>query len=273
MSSPGNTTTDEQPQRIARDTTPRSPKRLARTAGVLYLLVAVFGGFAQGFLEPRMYVPGDAAATAGNVVANEGLVRLGVVSDLVNEVLLVLLALTLFALLNHVHLAAARVMVALALLAAGITALNVVFEFAGLQVATGAVDMSAIGVDGSDAMVLLMLDTQHHGVLIAQIFFGLWLAPLGYLAYKSGWFPRPMAVVLVVATSCYLVDVFTAFLAPDLNQLIHGFITIPCIIAEVWIAGYLLTVGVNTKKKAQAKPPVNGTFAIDEATASPAVLG
>jgi hypothetical protein len=200
-------------------------------------------------------------------------VRLSVVSDLENEVLLVLLALTLFALLNHVHLAAARVMVALALLAAGITALNVVFEFAGLQVATGAVDLSAIGVAGSDAMVLLLLDTQHHGVLIAQIFFGLWLAPLGYLAYKSGWFPRALAVVLMVATGCYLVDVFTAFLAPDLNQLIHGFITIPCIIAEVWIAGYLLTVGVNTKKKAQAKPPVIGTFAIDEATASPVVLG
>ena len=220
-----------------------------------------------------MYVPGDAAATAGNVVDNEGLVRLGVVSDLVNEVLLVLLALTLFALLNHVHLAAARLMVALALLAAGITGLNVVFEFAGVQVATGAVDMSALGVDGSDAMVLLMLDTQHYGVLIAQIFFGLWLAPLGYLAYKSGWFPRPLAVVLVVATGCYLVDVLTAFLAPELSQLIHGFITIPCIIAEVWIAGYLLTVGVNTKKKTQAKPPVIGTFAIDEATASPVVLG
>lgn len=271
MSPTGSTTKGEQPQRVARGTM-RSPKRLARTAGVLYLLVAVVGGFAQGILEPKMYVPGDAAATAGNVVANEGLVRLGVVSDLVNEVLLVLLALTLFALLTHVHLAAARLMAALAVLAAGITALNVVFEFAGLQIATGAVDMSAIGVDGSDAMVLLMLDTQHYGLLIAQIFFGLWLAPLGYLAYKSGWFPKPLAVVLVLATGCYLVDVFTAFLAPDLSQLIHGFITIPCIIAEVWIAGYLLTVGVNTRKNAQSKPTVIGGFAADEANASPVAI-
>ena len=173
--------------------------------------------------------------------------RLGVVSDLINEVLLVLLALTLYALLKHVHLAAARVMVALAVVAAGITALNVVFEFAGLQVATGAVDMSALGVDGSDAMVLLMLDTQHYGLLIAQIFFGLWLAPLGYLAHKSGWFPKPLALVLVVAAGCYLVAVLTAFLVPDLYLQISGFITIPCIIAEVWIAGYLVTVGVNSK--------------------------
>ena len=174
MSSPGKTTTGDKPQQVVHGTTLKSPKRLARTTGVIYLLVAVFGGFAQGFLEPKMYVAGDAAATTRNVVANEGLVRLGVVSDLVNEVLLVLLALTLYALLKHVHLAAARVMVALAVVAAGITALNVVFELAGLQVATGAVDMSALGVDGSDAMVLLMLDTQHYGLLIAQIFFGLW---------------------------------------------------------------------------------------------------
>ena len=54
-----------------------------------------------------MYVAGDAAATAGNLVANEGLVRLGVVSDLINEVLLVLLALTLYALLKHVHIRSA----------------------------------------------------------------------------------------------------------------------------------------------------------------------
>ena len=76
-------------------------------------------------------------------------------------------------------------------------------------------------------------------------------------------------MVLVVATGCYLVDVLTAFLAPDLNQLIHGFITIPCIIAEVWIAGYLLTVGVNTKEKGQAEPSLVGKPAAEAVGASP----
>ena len=72
-----------------------SPKRLARTAGVLYLVVGLFGAFAQAFVYPKMYVPGDAAATVGNLVANVGLVRLGVVSDLVNQTAFVFLALTL----------------------------------------------------------------------------------------------------------------------------------------------------------------------------------
>ena len=100
-----------------------------------------------------------------------------------------------------------------------------------------------------------MLDIQHYGLLIAQIFFGLWLAPLGYLAHKSGWFPKPLAVVLVVAAGCYLVDVLTAFLVPDLNQQIGAVVVIP-IIAEVWLAGYLLTVGVNTNKNTNIIRPI-----------------
>ena len=59
-----------------------SPKRLARIAGILYLLVAIFGGFALGFVYPRIYVAGDAATTAGNLRANSGLVRSGVAADL-----------------------------------------------------------------------------------------------------------------------------------------------------------------------------------------------
>src|SRR5436305_4378698 len=70
-------------------TTMNSPKRLARIAGVLYLPVGIFGGFAEGFVEPKMYVAGNAAATAGNVVANSALVRLGVVADLFNATVFV----------------------------------------------------------------------------------------------------------------------------------------------------------------------------------------
>src|SRR5436189_5038478 len=80
-----------------------SPKRLARIAGIFYLLVGIFGGFAEGFVEPKMYVAGDAAATALNVVANSGLVRMGVVAELLDQTFFVFLAMTLYVLLKHVH--------------------------------------------------------------------------------------------------------------------------------------------------------------------------
>jgi hypothetical protein len=232
-----------------------SPKRLARIAGVLYLLVGIFGGFAEGFVEPKMYVAGNAAATAGNVVANAGLVRLGVVSDLLDQTFFVFLVLTLYILLKHVNLSVARAMVVLVVIAATITCLNTVFEFEGLRVATGAVNLGASGTAGSNALVLLLLDTQHYGILIAQIFFGLWLVPLGYLAYRSsGWFPKWLGVLLIVGGACYLVDLLALFLVPDVGQQIHGYITIPSALAEISMVLYLLVIGVRTPKPAERIP-------------------
>src|SRR5438445_5500664 len=226
-----------------------SPKRLARIVGVLYLLVGIFGGFAEGFVYPKVYVAGDAATTASNLLANSGLVRMGVVADLFNATVWIFLGMTLYLLLKHVNKSVARAMVVLVAIGASIVCLNTVFEFEGLRVATGAVNLAAFGTAGSNALVLLLLDTEHYGILIAQVFFGLWLVPLGYLAYKSaGWFPKWLGVLLVVGGVCYLVDLLVQFLAPDFGQNIHTFVVIPSAIAEISMVLYLLVIGVKTQK-------------------------
>ena len=221
-------------------------KRLARIAGAFYLLVGVFGGFAEGFVDPKVYVSGNAAATAGNVVANAGLVRSGVVAHLLDGVFFVLAAMALYLLLGFVNRNVGRWMVVLVVLATGIICLNAVFEFEGLQVATNSVYSTALGVAGSNALVLLLLDMQHYGTLIAQVFFGLWLAPLGYLAYRSGLFPKALGVVLVAATVCYVADLLAAFLAPDLAAQVHPTLVVVPAVAEIWMVAYLLVKGVRT---------------------------
>jgi len=232
------------------ESTVTSPKRLARIAGVLYLLVAIFSGFAY-FMDKKVYVPGDAATTASNVLAHSGLVRFAVVADLFQATVWVFLAMTLYLLLKHVNKSAASAMVVFVAIGAGITLLNAVFEFEGLRVATGAVHLAASGTADTHALVLLLLDTQHYGFLIAQIFFGLWLVPLGYLAYQSGWFPKALGVLLAVGGACYLVGMLAAFLAPGPGQKINTFITIPSTIAEVSMVVYLLVIGARTKEPDQ----------------------
>jgi hypothetical protein len=155
---------------------------------------------------------------------------------------------TLYILLQHVNKSVARAMLVFVALAVGITTLNAVFLFEGLQVATNASYVAAFGAAGSNALVLLLLDIQHYGTLSAQVFFGLWLAPLGYLVYKSGLFPKALGVVLVMATVCYLVDLLAAFLVPDFGKQIHPFVVIVVAIAEIWMVLYLLVVGVRTVK-------------------------
>jgi hypothetical protein len=228
--------------------TRNSPKRLARITGIFYLLVGIFGGFAEGFVDPKMYVANNAVATVENIVANSALVRIGVVAHLLDAVFFVFTALALYILLQNVHKSVARAMLVFVALAVGMISLNAVFQFEGLRVATDSYYATALGAVGSNALVLILLDIQHYGTLSAQVFFGLWLAPLGYLAIKSGLFPKALGVVLVAATVCYLVDLLAAFLVPDFGKQIHSFIVIVPAIAEIWMVLYLLVVGVRTVK-------------------------
>jgi hypothetical protein len=224
-----------------------SPVRLARTAGAYYLVVAVFAGFAHGYVRATVYAPGDAATTAENVVAHASLVRYGFVADLVQATFALFLVFALYRLLRHVNRGLAGAMVMFVLVQVAITCLNMVFQLGALLVATDPSYAGALGADGSNALVLLLLDLQHNGFLIAQIFFGLWLFPLGLLAYRSGMFPRPLGILLMAATVSYLVDVALQFLAPDLADAVSPVVLVPLVvIAEVSMLGYLLIKGVRT---------------------------
>jgi hypothetical protein len=223
-----------------------TPKRLARIAGVLYLIVGIFGGFALGYVSPLVYVPGDAAATAATVAANADLLRMGVLADLLQATVFVFLAMTLYLLLARVHRSVATAMVVLVAIATTIMCLDKVFQFAALRVATDPSYASALGAAGSNAVVLLLLDMHHYGFLIAQIFFGLWLLPLGYLAYRSKMFPRALGLVLIAAGTSYVLDLLVAFVSPELSRTVHTYFAILPTIAEVWMLGYLLVFGVRS---------------------------
>jgi hypothetical protein len=233
----------------------KSPKRLARIAGLIYLLVAIFAAFAFDFVYTRLYVPGDAAATAGNVAANSGLVGVGIVADISQSVFWVFLALTLYQLLKGINQPAARAMVVLVAIGAGVVCLNTVFEYEGMRVATGSSFAAALGPGGSNALVLLLLDTQHYGLRVAEAFYGLWLLPLGYLAFKSfGMFPRWMGILLLVGGASWLVDFLAGFLVPDIGAQITTVTgeMLP-VIAEVSLLGYLLIIGVKPAKQMEVE--------------------
>lgn len=192
----------------------------------------------------KVYAPGDAATTAANVLANASLVRGGVVADLLQATLSVFVGMTLYRLLKDVSQHAASAMVVLIAIASAIMCLNDLFQFAAVLVATDGTYVTAFGTAGANALVLLLLNLQHYGFLIAQIFFGLWLLPMGYLVYRSGMFPKALGVMLVAGGVCYLVDMLTTFLLPDLGKQVHGLLAVPPTIAEVWMVGYLLVRGV-----------------------------
>jgi len=216
-------------------------------AGVIYLIVAISAAFPYGVFN-GLYIAGDAAATAANVVAKAGIVRIAVVSDFVMVTAWILLALILHHLLKNVQQGAASAMVVFVAIGSGLVSLNDIFAFEAMQVATDSSYVATLGTAGANALVILLLDLQRHGGLAASVFMGLWLVPLGYLAYKSGMFPRALGAALITVCVCYHAKLLAAFLAPDFWTAIQGYVSIPIWVFELWMVLYLLIVGVRTVK-------------------------
>ncbi|WP_018352607.1 DUF4386 domain-containing protein [Longispora albida] len=218
--------------------TPRN--RIAKITGVLYLLVALLSAFAHFAVRGTIHVPGDAAATARNVAEHATLLRFGFAADLTQATLMIFVGFGFCRLLGHVSRNAARLLMLFVAAASATMALNLVHQSGALLVATGPSYATAFGKAGSDALVLLLLDLNAYGFLIAQIFFALWLAPLGYLAYRSGFFPKTLGVVLGIGCLGYLTDMYTRFLVPGIGAEVSPFAIVPAAVAELWLLGYVL---------------------------------
>jgi len=216
----------------------------ARTAGVLYLILAACGAFAEFFVRQGLIVGGDAAATAHNILAAQPVFRLGIVLELVGQVAFVLLVLALYRVLRPVNRNHAVAMVAFVLVAVTITCLNMLNQFAALYLLGGGGHLTAFDAAQIDALALSFLDLHHAGYLIAQVFFGLWLLPLGYLIYRSGFIPKLIGVLLMVACFGYLTDVATFFLAPGFGVEVSQFTFVGELLLMVW----LLVWGVNVER-------------------------
>jgi hypothetical protein len=219
-------------------------KRLARIAGSVYLCVAVLGGFAELVVRDRIVELGHPLATAENIRDSATLFRAGFVADLAQATLFLLTAMVLYLLLRGVNELVARAMVVIVAVSVAIICLNLLNQLVALQLATE----RALGA-GSDALVGLFAGMHHDGYLIAQIFFGLWLLPLGYLVVKSGWFPTWIGVLLIAGCFGYLVDTFATFLAPGVADTIEGFVVAPAAIGELSFVAYLLIKGVRDREE------------------------
>jgi hypothetical protein len=223
-----------------------SSKRTARIAGSLYLLVAVFYGFAH-FFRVSLTVPGDAAATVNNIMASEWLFRFAFVSGLVGQVCFVLVGLALYVLLKPVNKNLALLMVIFVLVSVPIAMLNLLNQFAALLLLSGVDYLAVFEANQLHAFVMLFLSLLDHGTLIAQIFWGIWLLPLGYLVFKSGFLPKILGILLMIAAFGYFIGSLASFLFPTYGRIIELVYYEPAI-AEISFMLWLLIRGVNESK-------------------------
>jgi Domain of unknown function (DUF4386) len=219
-----------------------SNKALARTAGALYLLLAVLGGFSELYVRDGVDVPGNAAATAANIVQSETLFRVGALTDLVGITVFLVLGLILFSLLRPVSPLASTTMLVFVAVAVAVMTLNMANHLGALEAA----------LDGSDAVAMRFLETHHNGYLVAGIFFGLWLIPLGYLLVRSGYAPRWLGILAMVGSLGYVADVVANVLFGTSREPTTELVFVPSVIAELALVVWLLVKGLDVPDERRA---------------------
>ena len=219
------------------------PNRTARIAGLLYVVPWVLSIIAF-LLRQNIVIPGDAAATADNIMATESLFRLSIVGDLIVQVVFIILVLFLYRLLKPVNRNIATLMVILFLVSVPIAMLNELNHAAALLIVSDADNLTAFTAAQLQTLVPLFLDLHEIGIMIAYIFWGLWLFPLGYLVYKSGFLPRIIGILLMISCFGYLIDFTTFFLYPDFTVTINMYTGW----AELILCLWLLIMGVNVEE-------------------------
>jgi hypothetical protein len=219
----------------------------ARIAGVLYLLIAVLAGFVHLYLPGELIVPGDAAATASNIQASEGLFRAGIGVELLLLLSEVALSVLLYVLLRPVGKTLSLIAAAARLVMTTVHGVNLLGHVAVLLLLGGAGYRTAFAPGQLDALVMLSLDAYAYGFSIGIVFLVLHAFALGYLIYRSGYFPKVLGVLFMVAALGYLVDgLFHLLVAGYVKGAVH--VALPIALSEIAFPLWLLFKGVNAER-------------------------
>ena len=243
-------TTTTTPTGTTPDVTETQLVRTARATGLLYLAFFIAGILGSLVVRGQLFAAGDAQATLSNLLDNESLARVGIVLELSIVLTQALTAVWFYRLFRSVDSLAAGSLTAFGL----VNAVAILTSAALLATALDAASDPSLAVAGDKAeTVQLLYVASGHLWGVAALFFGLWLLPMGWLVLRSRWLPRALGWTLVAGGLGYMLSAFVAYLLPGAD-LVSQLLTVPSILGEIWITGYLVILGL--RRHAPARDPV-----------------
>ena len=223
-----------------------SIKKQARVAGLLYFLASLPAPFGLIYVPTKLIVLNDATATANNIRASESLLRLGIGCELLSSIMFILVVVALYRLFKPVNETHALAMMILILISIPISLLSVVNEVVALMVVSGADFLSVFDARQLDALAYILMRLHSRAILVAEIFWGLWLIPFGILVVQSRFIPRILGYLLFLAALGYLASSLTFLLLPGYGPVVDKFASqLP--LCELPIILWLLIWGARVK--------------------------
>ena len=227
----------------------RNPGRIA---GLVYASMVLTGPFTLLYIPNKLFVAGNAAATAANIAAHETLFRVGMFVNLIEGLQCLAFTLVVYFLFSHVdRIQAALLVIFGGVLVAALYLVNEVNYAAALLFARGNDYLSAFTKPQRDALAMIFVRMHHYGVLANSIQWGLWLIPLAIVLYKSRSIPRVLEIWLILNAIPYLALSFTGFVFPDYEAKTWDLLT-PLTWGELAVMLWLIVMGTKTERGAPA---------------------
>ncbi|GAA1148879.1 DUF4386 domain-containing protein [Nocardioides aquiterrae] len=208
---------------------------VARTTGLLYLGVAITGLLWQVVLRAYLFDPDDAGATLDNLAQHEGIARVATALELGLVVTQSLTGLWFYRLFRSVDSLAAGALAAFSFV-------NAIVVLVSAASVAAALELTLDSSPGSQQSVQLMYVLSDQLWVVGELFFGLWLVPMGLLVLRSGWMPAALGWILACGGVGYLLSPFVTYLV-DAGAA-AGILVVPATVGELWMIGYLLVRGV-----------------------------
>jgi hypothetical protein len=220
--------------------------KVAKIAGIGYLVIFITGFFSNFIVLENLTVTGDAATTAENFSQSGTMFRLGILSFVIMVSADLLLAWALYVILRPVNRDLSLLSGWLRLVNGAVFGIALFSLLNVLQLISGAEHLQALETAQWQSQIMFYLDTFNHIWLIGLVFFGFHLLLLGYLIIKSGYIPRIIGYLLVIASAGYLTDSFANFLLPGYpayQEIFMMIVVIPGVAGELSLTGWLLIRG------------------------------
>jgi hypothetical protein len=227
-----------------------SRRNPGRFAGLLYVLTSIVGFFVMGYIPGKLFVHGNATATAANIAASETLFRVGIAGALIGQAAFIFVAFALYELFREVNRNHALLMLTLIAVSVPIAFLNEVNSIAALILIRGSDYLSIVDKPQRDALAMLFLNLHTNGIVVAEIFWGLWLFPLAVLVYRSRFLPRFLGVWLALAGFAWILISLSNILLPQYKDKVYSF-SQPAVIGEIVFMLWLLILGVRPALSAE----------------------
>lgn len=227
-----------------------STDTLAKTAGFLYLITILAGGFAEVFVREGLTVNGNAAVTAQHILASEQMYRFGFVADLVCILCGTLLSIIFYILFKPVNKSLSLLALLFSIVATAVMAVNLLNQLAPLILLHNSSYLKAFTMDQLQTQALFYLHLQSQGYNISLFLFAFYFPIIGYLVYKSAALPGMIGILYALAGLGYLVNSLGWFLAPHVASELYPYVLLPAFIGEVSMSLWLIFKGVKEAEMA-----------------------